>query len=145
MAPSGSPDADVAVFVVLSILSILLYAPFWILGGLSKKRRRPAELALRIWPLLAVLSLVVFVVIFIACSDDLITRMGNLTVWSALICLTTIAFAVASVASAIAVWRAPAERVRSGVRRYSMFVTLALLVALAYFASWGLIGLRTWA
>jgi hypothetical protein len=48
-----------------------------------------------------VLSLVVFVVIFIACSDDLITRMGNLTVWSALICLTTIAFAVASVASAI--------------------------------------------
>jgi peptidoglycan/LPS O-acetylase OafA/YrhL len=74
------------VFVVLSILSILLYAPFSILGGLSKKRRRSAERALRIWPLLAVLSLVVFVIIFIVCSDDLI-RMGNLTVWSVLICL----------------------------------------------------------
>ena len=132
-------------FVVLSILSILLYAPFSILGGLSKKRRRPAERALRIWPLLAVLSLVVFVIIFIVCSDDLITRMGNLTVWPVLICLTTIAFAVASVASAFAVGRASAEGVRSGVRRYSMIVTLALLTTLAYLARWGLIGLRTWA
>lgn len=60
-------------------------------------------------------------------------------------CLPTIAFAVASVASAIAVWRAPAEGVRSGVHRYSMIVTLALLIALAYLACWGLIGLRTWA
>jgi hypothetical protein len=92
-----------------------------------------------------VLSLVVFVIIFIVCSDDLITRMGNLTVWSGLIFLTTIAFAVASVASAIAVWRAPAEGVRSGVRRHSIIVTLALLIALAYLAYWGLIGLRTWA
>lgn len=145
--PTGLAILEIAltVFVVLSILSILLYAPFWILGGLSKKRRRPAERALRIWPLLAVLSLVVFVIIFIVCSDDLITRMGNLTVWSGLIFLTTIAFAVASVASAIAVWRAPAEGVRSGVRRHSIIVTLALLIALAYLAYWGLIGLRTWA
>jgi CubicO group peptidase (beta-lactamase class C family) len=145
--PTGLAILEIAltVFVVISILSILLYAPFWILGGLSKKRRRPAERALRIWPLLAVLSLVVFVIIFIVCSDDLITRMGNLTVWSGLIFLTTIAFAVASVASAIAVWRAPAEGVRSGVRRHSIIVTLALLIALAYLAYWGLIGLRTWA
>jgi hypothetical protein len=35
--------------------------------------------------------------------------------------------------------------VRPGVRRFSLIVTLALLVAGAYLAYWGIIGLRTWA
>ena len=133
------------VFVLLSVLSILVYAPFWVLGGLSAKRRRPAERALRVWPLLAVLSVVAFVFTFILCSDDLITRLGNLTMWSVLIFLWTIAFAFAVLASAIAVWRAPAEGVRPAVRRFSTIVTVALLIALAYLAYWGIIGLRTWA
>jgi hypothetical protein len=42
-------------FVVLSMPSIVLYAPFWIFGGLIK--RRPVERAMRLWPLVAVLSL----------------------------------------------------------------------------------------
>ena len=45
-------------FVLLSVVSILVYAPFWILGGFSKKRRRPKERMMRIWPLVAVLSLI---------------------------------------------------------------------------------------
>ena len=68
---------------------------------------------------MAVLSLIAIVVIFILCGDDLIARLGNLTAWSAAFFLATIAFAVAAVASAIALWRAPAEAVRRGVRRYS--------------------------
>jgi CubicO group peptidase (beta-lactamase class C family) len=59
-------------FVVLAMFSIVLYAPFWLVGGFWKKRRRPAERAMRVWPLLAVLSLAGFVVIFIVCSDDII-------------------------------------------------------------------------
>jgi hypothetical protein len=132
-------------FVLLSIVSILIYAPFWILGGLSRKRRRPAERWMRIWPLTAVLSLVAIVVIFILCADDMLSRLGNLTAWSAASFLVSISFAVASVASAVAVWRAPAAAVRRGVRRYSSVVTLALLIATAYLAYWGIIGLRTWA
>ena len=133
------------VFVVLSILSILLYAPFWILGGLSKRRRRPAERAMRLWPLVAVLSLVAFVGVFILCSDDLIDRLGNMTGWSVAIFLITLLFGLASLGSAISVWRAQVETVRRGVRRFSMIVTVALLIAAAYLAYWGIIGLRTWA
>jgi len=33
----------VAGFVVLSIFSIVLYAPFWMIGGLMRSRRRPAS------------------------------------------------------------------------------------------------------
>jgi CubicO group peptidase (beta-lactamase class C family) len=131
-------------FVVLAMFSIVLYAPFWLVGGFWKKRRRPAERAMRVWPLLAVLSLAGFVVIFIVCSDDIISRMGNLTVWSLALFLTTVAYAVAAVGSAVALWRAPKEGVRRGVRGYSIAVTAALLIAAAYLAYWGIIGLRMW-
>jgi hypothetical protein len=132
-------------FVLLSMVSILLYAPFWLLGGLSKKRRRSAERGMRLWPLISVLSLIAFVGIFILCNDDLINRLGNLTGWSVAVCVTTLAFGFAALASAISLWRAPVGTVRRGVRRYSLIVTLALLIAAAYLAYWGVIGLRTWA
>ena len=133
------------VFVVLSMVSILLYAPFWILGGLSRRRRRPAERGMRLWPLVAVLSLIAFVGIIILCGDDLIDRLGNLTPWSVSVCVATVAFGIASLGGALSLWRAPAETVRRGVRRFSLVVTVALLIAAAYLAYWGIIGLRTWA
>ena len=37
------------------------------------------------------------------------------------------------------------EAVRRSVRRFSLIVTVALLVAAVYLAYWGIIGLRTWA
>jgi len=133
------------IYVLLSMLAILAYAPFWILGGLSKKRRRPAERGLRIWPLVAVLSLIAFVGILILSGNDLIERLGNLTGWSAVVFLTTVVFGIASLGSAISLWRTPRETVRRGVRWFSLTVTLALLIATAYLAYWGIIGLRTWA
>jgi CubicO group peptidase (beta-lactamase class C family) len=135
----------VTIFVLLSIVSILVYAPFWIFGGLRRKRRRPAERGMRIWPLAAVLSLAAFVAIVILCKHDLIERMGNLTVWSALLFLSTIAFALTTIASTIAWWRTPAQAARRSVRRFSAIVTVALMIAAAYLAYWGIIGLRTWA
>ncbi len=132
-------------YVALSVVAIVIYAPFWILGGISKRRRRPAERGMRVWPLLTVLSMVAFVGIIVVCSDDLIERMGNFTVWSAGEFVVSLAIGVAALASAISLWRSPAEGVRRGVRRFSKMVTIALLIAAAYLAYWGIIGLRTWA
>ena len=144
--PTWLAVAEIAamLFVVLSLLAILIYAPFWILGGLSRKRRRPAERAMRIWPLVAVLSLVAVVAVIMASGGDAIERLGNFTVWSGAIFLATIVFAFAVIAGAIAWWRTPAEAARRGVRGFSLVVTSALLIALAYLACWGVIGLRTW-
>ncbi len=132
-------------FVLLSIVSILVYAPFWIFGGLIKKRRRPAERNMKLLPLIAVLSLVSIVVICALSSDAIISHMGNLTAWSFSLFLATILFAVASAASAIVLWRAPKQGVRRIVRVYSIGVSTALVIATAYLAYWGIIGLRTWA
>lgn len=129
----------------LSVATVLVYAPFWLLGGLSKKRRRPAERGMRLWPLVAVLSLVGVVVIFMMVSEDLISRMGNLTGWSFSFFLVTLLYGVASVGSAIALWRAHRQEVRRDVLLFSTAVIVALLIAAAYLAYWGFIGLRTWA
>ena len=134
----------VIAFVILSMISILLYAPFWILGGISKRRRRPAERALRLWPLLAVLSLLSIVGLFILCSSDLIDRLGNLTPWSAALWALTLVFAVTSLASAFYAWQSRSEGVRRGVRRFSIIVSTGLLIAAAYLTYWGFIGVRTW-
>jgi CubicO group peptidase (beta-lactamase class C family) len=129
---------------LLAVVSILLYAPFWMIGGCFKRRRRPAERALRIWPLIAVLSLLAFVACTIVAGNDAIQRMGNLTVWSFGLTVTTSIFALASLASAVALWQARRLEIRRTVRWYSIAVTFALLIAAAYLAYWGVIGIRTW-
>jgi hypothetical protein len=130
-------------YSVLAILSVVLYAPFWLLGGISKRRRRPQERAMRWWALIAVLSLAGVVALIIVSAEDIIPRMGNLTIWSAGVFALTIFFAVASVLSIVAVWRA--DGARKWVKRYSAAVALALLITTVYFLLWGVIGLRTWA
>jgi CubicO group peptidase (beta-lactamase class C family) len=132
-------------FVLLAIASVIMFAPFWLLGGLSKKRRRTKERAVRVWPLVTVLILCAIIAIIGFGGDDALANFGSLTIWSAAFFLATVAFAFAAIASAIALWRTPAEDVRRGVHRFSIAVTAALLVATAYLAYWGMIGLRTWA
>jgi CubicO group peptidase (beta-lactamase class C family) len=136
-------EITLTAFVLLSVIAIVIYSPFWILAGLSRERRRPAERAIRVWPLIAVLSLIAFVMIFVLSSDDPIERMGNLTPWSFGLFALTLVFAIAVLASLISVLRARGE-VRGGVRRFSIVVTTALVIAAAYLAYWGIIGLRTW-
>ena len=131
-------------FFVLSVISIVLYAPFWTIGGFFKRRRRPAERAMRIWPLIAVLSLLAFVGIFSVSAGDIITRMGNLTFWSGALCVTTLIFAAASGMSAFAAWRTRSEGTRKWVHIYSAVIAAALLIATAYLAYWGIVGIRTW-
>jgi hypothetical protein len=134
----------IVAFVILSILAIMIYAPFWIIGGLFRSRRRPAERAMRWWPLIAVLSLIAFVAIFILSSDDLIERLGNFTVWSGALWAVSVLFAVASLVSLMAALWGPNVGVRPGVRRFSRVVSMALLISAIYLAYWGIIGVRTW-
>jgi CubicO group peptidase (beta-lactamase class C family) len=132
-------------FVLASMLSIVLYAPFWILGGLAKRRRRPAERAMRIGPLVATGALVASIVVLAAAGGgDATVRLGTFSAWSLALFVLTGLFGAAALASGVACWRAP-RGVRSAVRAYSIVVALALVLAALYCAYWGLIPLRSWA
>ncbi|MBS0393943.1 MAG: beta-lactamase family protein [Proteobacteria bacterium] len=130
--------------VALSLLSVAAYAPFWLIGGLVPRRRRPAERWMRAWPLVAVLSLVGFVAIFQRSADDLIERFGSPTGWAYALTATTVLFAVAALAAAWAAFRPAGPGVRPAVRRHAQFVAFGLVVATLYLAAYGVIGLRTW-
>jgi CubicO group peptidase (beta-lactamase class C family) len=125
--------------------AILAYAPFWLIGGLFRKRRRPKERAMRLWPLVAVLSLVSCVAIVAVVSEDLVDALGKPSPASIALFAATLLFGLASVVSGFAVWRARAGEVRRGVRVHAILVTIPLLIATAYLGYWGVIGLRTWA
>ena len=128
----------------LAFIAILLYAPFWMIGGFFKNRRRPAERAIRLWPLIAVLSLLGFVGFIMLAGNDAIARLGHVTLYSLGIFLTTLIFAVASLGSGVALWMARNQQIRRFVRWFSIAVIAALLIATAYLAWWGVIGMRTW-
>jgi CubicO group peptidase (beta-lactamase class C family) len=132
------------VWFLLALVAIALYAPFWLIGGLIKKRRRPVERAIRLWPLIAVLGLAASIGIFMLSASDLLNRLGNLTIWSFGFYLCTLIFAGASLASAGVLWRARKQPVRKSVRWFSIAVTAALVIVTAYFAYWGIIGIRLW-
>jgi CubicO group peptidase (beta-lactamase class C family) len=138
-------EVGLLAFFDLAMIAVVAYAPFWIIGGFFKKRRRPLERAMRLYPLAAVLSLIACVMIFNSSGNDYINRLGHLTPWSAGIFLTTLAFAVTTI---MGIWSAATVRpplVRPAVRWFSIAVSVALLIALVYFAYWGVIGIRTWA
>jgi hypothetical protein len=99
---------------------------------------------MRLSPLIAVLSLLGFVVFFILAGSDAIARLGNLTFWSFGIFFTSLLFAAAVVACVVALWRARKLEIRGFVRWHSRLVTAGLSIAAIYLAWWGVIGMRTW-
>lgn len=131
-------------FFLLCLISVLLYAPFWLIGGLFKRRRRPAERSMRLYPLAATLCLLAFIGIFMVSTADLIERMGHMTMWSVGLFLSTILFAAATFMSAWSAVTAKPDGVRRPVRWYASIVSVSLMIAVLYLAYWGVIGIRIW-
>lgn len=130
---------------VLAITTSLIYASFWLVAGCLKGFRKPQELWLKVWPLIAALSLVAIFIAFYAAGEDFILQFGNMTVYSVGVCLATLIFAMASIASAVALLFADRQQVRRFVYLYLSFVAAMLIVASLYLGYWGVIGIRLWA
>jgi hypothetical protein len=144
--PSWLAFTEIALMAwfLLAFVATLVYAPFWMLGGLIQRRRRPAERFIRLWPLVAVMSLLALVVLATLPSNNAVEQLGNLTVRSLSIFLSTVFYAVACLASAVSVWRARKREIRRAILWFSVAVTAGLLIAAVYMAYWGVIGVRTW-
>jgi hypothetical protein len=129
---------------VLAFVATVVYAPFWMIGGLFKNRRRPDERAIRLWPLYTAVSLIAFIALFALSSADAIERLGRQTSWSAGLCVCTLSFALGAAGSLYSLWQARKLQIRPFVRWLSIFIAIGFTVAALYFAAWGVIGLRTW-
>lgn len=129
---------------LLAIVVALLYAPFWLIGGLFKSRRRPDERAIKVWTLISALSIVGFCLLFTFSSNDAIERLGNMTLWSVGIFLISILMLIAPVAAMYSCVRTMKKPVRNYVRWIHRFILIPMMIVAIYLLVWGVIGMRTW-
>lgn len=137
-------ELGLAAGFTLALISILLYAPFWLVAGCCKSLRRPQEFWLKFWPFIAALGLIALSLFIYTAGEDFIVRLGRLSIYSVGIFIATLIFAAAAVASAIALYSVERKNIRRFIYIYSLFVVAMLLIATAYLSYWGVIGIRFW-
>ena len=122
--------------------SALLFAVVWVLRWLLRRMKDVPHLRVRAVPLLAILSLAL--IVFCAMQLDE-AEIGTRNLWTMGIFLFTILFPLFSVAGLVLALRVPREEIHRGVRVHSLLVSLGCCCVSAFFAAWGLIGVRFWA
>lgn len=129
---------------LIAALSVPLFACVWgirwILGGLKGVK----HLHVRIFPLMAVLSAMVFAGILLFAGSDLFTRLGNRTVWSIGLCISSYAFAAFSILGLVAAVRVYRSELNRWVFVHSLGVSILFCIATLYLSYFGMIGIRTW-
>ena len=133
LAPLGDYATRAVSWLMLSALALPLAALAW--------RRRGARVGWR-WPMLALVSFQATPLLFVAAAERRV--LGERNALTVGVCVATIVFAVAAVASlarALAGLRQPLPVV---VRAHRLLVAVALATAAGYAAWFGLVGICTW-
>ncbi len=138
------PYLRIALLVLSLVLmaSALLFAVVWVLRWLFRRMKDVRHLRVRAVPLLATLSFAL--IIFCAIQLDG-SEIGTRNLRTMGIFLFTILFPLLSVMGLVLALRVPKKEIRRGVRIHSLLVSLACCCVSAFFAAWGLIGVRFWA
>lgn len=134
------------VLAITLMLSSVCYALFWIPVHVYKRLRKRGNVAryikMRIFPLCAVLSLIISIM---ALASQTVMEMGQPTLNNKVyfgLSITFAIFSLLSLISAVASFRKP---VRVLARIYGLAVSLACFGMTIYLGYWGIIGLRMWA
>src|SRR5581483_2264253 len=121
--------------------SALLFAVIWGLLWLFGRMKNVKHISVRAVPVLAVLVLLAVAFSCLKAFGEL----GSVNLWSVIIFVGTILFALLSLCGLWLVLRVPREEIRPGVRIHSLLVSSACVVFTLFLWSWHLIGLRLWA
>ncbi|HUG42597.1 MAG TPA: serine hydrolase domain-containing protein [Acidobacteriota bacterium] len=130
--------------VLMMMASSLLFSFIWIPRRLLGRISPQEPLSPRLLPLLAVLCLAVFVLLYLAASADPIDRLSAFTVWSFGLFASSLLFALFSLLGMFQNLRAARRPRNRAAWLHSLFVSQALLIAAIYLAYHGIIGIRTW-
>lgn len=129
----------------LFMATSLLFAPVWIVRRLLKKIVPGVAIRVRMWPLLATLSVLVFILAFAVGMSDPFDQLGSPTAVSIAIMLSTIAFALFSFFGVMCtIWSKGAGINRVAYWHSATAAVLNVVVA-AYLLSQGVVGMMTWA
>lgn len=124
------------------MISSIAFAVVWIIRKLLGKMKEVRHLSVRAVPLIATLLLFLIPFCFNALNGNAI---GTANLATVTIFLVTLLFPLLAVAGLVLALGVPKAEIHRGVRIHSLLVSLACCFLAAFFASWGLIGIRLWA
>lgn len=130
-----------SVSIVLSILFLLI----WGVRRLRGKIPSGPTIQIRVWPLLAGLSVVLFTWMFMLGISDPFISLGAPTFISVSIMIATLAFAVFAIVSVYKVVIYRNAEINRGTYWFSAIASVLHLIVALYLLSFGVIGLMTWA
>jgi CubicO group peptidase (beta-lactamase class C family) len=129
--------------ILLLMASSLLFAPVWGLRKLAGRLHNPGPLSVRALPLLSVLLLISFLVLFAQSLQDP-GAAGVLSLRTVGIMLLSLAFPVSALASLYSIYCARSAAVNRIVYWHSVVVAVAMTATTVYLGYWGLVGVRLW-
>ena len=129
----------------LSIAISIPYALVWIVRRLRRKIPSGPAIRIRVWPLLAGLSVIAFLTLFSVGMKDPFVTLGQPTSVSIGILIMTIAFALFAALGLITAIRERGTKMNRVNYWYATTSSTLHCIVVAYLASFGIIGLMTWA
>ncbi len=135
------------IVAILWGLAIVISIPYLLVWGIRRWRGKVpggATIRIRVWPLLAGLSVILFLVVFTVGSADPFNNLGAPTPVSITIMLSTIAFAVFAVYGLLTAWRERATPMNKVNYWYSTGSSVLHTLVALYLLIYGVIGMMTW-
>jgi CubicO group peptidase (beta-lactamase class C family) len=135
------------VLILLALLAIatsISFAFIWIPRKLLGRMKGVGHLSVRLFPLLAGLAFVLFVLVLVTASATPY-ELARPNLRTAMIYVASIAFPVLSVLAVTMAICSLRFQMNRAIRIHSTIVSIACLGVTWYVAYWGLIGLQTWA
>jgi hypothetical protein len=129
----------------LSIAISIPYALVWIVRRLRRKIPSGPAIRIRVWPLLAGLSVIAFLTLFSVGMKDPFVTLGQPTSISIGIMFMTIAFALFAVLGLITAIRERHTNMNRVNYWYATTSSTLHCIVIAYLAWFGIVGLATWA
>jgi len=127
------------------IATSILFFPVWLVRRVRGKIPPGPAIRVRLWPLLAGVSILALVGLFMLGMNDVFARLGAPTAFSIGIMLASMAFAVFAVMGANSAYQERRAAMNRGTWWHSGLASLVHLIVLFYLLFYGVIGLRTWA
>jgi CubicO group peptidase (beta-lactamase class C family) len=124
--------------VVSTVLFALIWIPRWLFGRLFGVPKRHV----RVWPLLATLSLAAWVAVVVLNMENAITMFGRPTPWAWTLTVTSVLFPLFALFGLLSA--RGAIEVNRGVRWQALFASAVFLIVSAYLAWFGVVGWRSW-
>lgn len=129
---------------LLTIALSIPYALIWVVRRVRKKVDPGPTIKIRLWPLLAGVSVIAFVALFTQGAADPFSRLGEPTFWSVGILISTLAFAAFAILGVRDAVRFRHWAMNRGNYWFSTVSSSLHLIVAVYLAVYGVIGIMTW-